>query len=270
MKHQSPILLPLFLLLMACNKPSPVFVYTSVQGGDVSHGVAGDYNYELRTIARSTTGAVRHIVLSSFDAVYGNQTLLDTIFADPLKDVDLRTIYHTAIFEDTTSVRISSSAYATDGETATTSIYLTVLPSNQPIQPLDDITLYSALSGRPSFFSMTRLQTVLAVDSGEVFFRDVAPEDSLSQELSYSWTSPDLFFARAQSFDFAKATASTIRTTYAGCTRDHTIQDLQSNDVLLLGTANEALGAIKLIYIADESDTANDRYIFSLKSLSKK
>lgn len=269
MKHHLYLLAFAMLLLMACDKPSPVFVYTTVEGVDITVGAKGDYNYELRTTARSTTGAVRHIVISSFDAIYGNQILLDTIFADPLKDIELRTIYHTNIFSDTTSVRISSMAYATDGETATTSTNIIVLPMDKPIEPIDDITLYSALSGKPSHFSLTKLQPVLAVDSGEIYFRDVAPKDSLSEALSYSWTSPDIFFARAESFDYAKATAATIGATYIGCTRDHTIQELKPNDVLLFGTATNALGVIKLIYIVDDAGRLNDRYIFSLKSISK-
>lgn len=257
------------LCLMACKKEkeSPIFTYTSIVDIDESNVMDGDANYRLQTIARSTTAAVRHIVISSYDAVYLEQIVLDTTFQDPLKEVDFYTLYHTQLYEDTTLVTFTTTAYATDGESMSLPLRVWVLPSEQRLRAIDDITLYSALSGRPSFFSFETM-TVIQGDSTleGLYFRDVAPKDSLD-EMSYSWTSPNVYFARFESFDYGEATSSSIIAAYKNSKRDHTIQQLKANDVILVGTENKALGAMKIIYIDDQADTINDRYVFSLKAL---
>lgn len=270
MRHQLYILsLVTLLLLSACKKESPMVVYTTTDGLNWQKDYAqGNFNYALKTTARSTTAAVRHIVISTFDAIQANKTVVDTILQDPVKELELTNLYHTGSYEDTTTVKFTTKAYATDGESSTYTFCLVVLPNEQPISPVDDITMYSALSGRASFFSLATMQPVMSVDQGVLYFRDVAPKDS-TDELSKTWTSPNVYFSRSENFDYAKATATSIRNTYNSCTRDQSIQDLKANDVLLFGTATDALGAIKIIYIADEEGRNNDRYIFSMKALPK-
>lgn len=268
MKHSLYILV--LLTLVACkSKDSSLNIYTTPDGLSWQTDFAkGSYVYQLQTSVKSSTGAVRHVVISTFDPIYANQTILDSVLQDPVKDLKLITLYRTPAFEDTTSVKISTTAYTTDGESATYAFSIHVLPSEAPLQPVDGITLHSALSDYPSYFSLQTLQPVMKADSGSLYFRDVAPKDSLD-ELSYSWTSTKVYFSRSESFDYAKATASMVRNTYQSCTRDKTIQDLKEDDVLLFGTATEAMGVLKILVIEDNEGRNNDRYIFSIKALRK-
>jgi len=260
----------MLVMMTGCKeKESPLSVLCNIDGLNWQYEYAqGNYVYQLQTTAKSTTGAVRHVVISTFDPIYSSQTILDTILQDPIKEFKLISLYRTPVFEDTTRVKFSTTVYATDGESGTYSFSISVLPSETPLQPIDGVTLHSALSGNKSYFSLTTMQPVLAVDSGEIYFRDVAPKDS-TDELSLSWTSPMIYFSRSENFDYAKATASSVINTYNSCTRDHTILQLKEDDVILFGTSSDALGVLKVMVIEDKDGCANDRYIFSMKALPK-
>jgi len=271
MKHSAFILSVIALVLISCKpKVSPLAVYTTIEDLNWQTTYAkGNYNYQVKTTAQSNTGAVRHVVITTFDAKNLNKTIVDTVLQDPVKNLTLLTVYCTPMFEDTTNVKFTTTVYSTDGESANFAFSISVLPSEAPLQPVDGVTMYSALSGGNSYFSLTRMQPVMAVDSGEVYFYDVAPKDS-SDILSGIWTSPMIYFSRSESFDYAKATASSIRSTYQSCTKDHTITKLKVDDVLLFGTATDAMGVLKIMVIEDKEGRINDRYVFSLKALPKK
>jgi len=270
-KHQLIILSAIVLALLSCKKESPLYVYTTVDGFNWETTLAqGDYTYRLRTIARSTTGAVRHIVISTFDTRYGDRIVLDTTLADPVKDLDMMCSYRTPVFEDTTRVDFSVKAYATDGETASSSFLMKVLPSSTPLPSVDNITMYSNLSGKASCFSLVNRTTFMKCDTLDIkslYFYDVAPLDS-SDNLALMWRSNDIFFARSESFNYAEATSAMVKSAYETCQRAHTIQNIKYDDVLLIGTATEALGVLKVNYVLDESERVNDRYNFSMKLIS--
>ncbi|MCQ2347943.1 MAG: hypothetical protein MJZ65_02010 [Paludibacteraceae bacterium] len=271
MKSKLILVCSIALGLMACEgrKESPVFAYTSVENFSTnSDKLQGDTYCQLYTEARSTTSTVRRITITSFDEVYLNQTVLDTVFQDPLKEIKMHTLYHTNVFEDTTLVTFTTTAYATDGETSSLSLRVWVAPTEQKLRPIDDVTLYSALSGQSSYFSLETMTAVLADTTMKgLYFRDVAPTDS-SDVMSRSWTSPNVYFARFESFDYSEATKTSIVSAYKSCKCDHTILALRNDDVILFGTENKALGAIKIIYIGDGEGNKDDRYVFSIKALS--
>lgn len=259
--------------LIACEskKESPLFAFLQFEEFKWEvESAQGNYTYRLMLHARSTTSTIRHIKVTTYDPIHQNGVILDSILEDPIKDLKAYIPYKTPVFNENTRVQITIYAYANDGETIKYSIEPLVKSSDSPLRPIDNVTLYSALSGRPSYFSLSTMTAIIDTTSSDsLFFHDVAPADS-SDVLSRSWTSPTIYFARFESFNFAEATVQSVTNAYKECKRDHTIQNLIADDILLFGTADVALGAIKIIYIADEADKANDRYIFSIKAISKK
>lgn len=261
------------LCLIACEreKESPLFAYLQFEEFNWEvESAQGNYTYRLKLRARSTTSTIRRIKITMYDPIHLNGVVLDSILEDPIKDFNTYIPYKTPVFNEHTRVQITLFAYANDGETIQYKIEPLVLASDRPLRPIDNVTLYSALSGRPSYFSLNTMTAIMGDTSmTDLYFRDVAPIDSLDR-MSYSWTSPNIYFARFESFNFAEATVQSITNAYKECNRDHVIQNLIADDVLLFGTADIALGTIKIIYIADEAEKANDRYIFSIKAISEK
>ncbi|MCQ2330839.1 MAG: hypothetical protein MJZ55_02505 [Paludibacteraceae bacterium] len=261
------------LCLIACESKKESPLYALIYFDELSwekEYVQGNSMYRLVAEVGSTTSTIRHIKVTSYDPVHLDGVILDSVIEDPVKKLKFSIPYRTPIYEENTHLQIIIKAYANDGETVQYKIIPTVLSSDKPLRPIDDVTLYSALSNRPSYFSLETMTPFMGDTTMRgLYFRDVAPMDS-SASISYSWTSPTIYFARFQSFNFAEATEQSVINAYKECKRDRTIQDLKADDILLFGTADSAIGALKIIYIADELEKVNDRYVFSIKTIEKK
>jgi len=269
MKHKLILLVLLGIGLFSCKeKESPLIVLANIEGLSWRAETAkGNTPYRIKIEARSTTAAISHITMSAYDIIYGNSIVTDTLLADPVKDVVLYVNYCTPVFEAQTTVNFDIQVYATDGEHVATKMFLDVQASDYKLPSLDGLTLYSDLSGKPSCFSLLTKSTFLKKDSASIvgsYFQDVAPADS-SDVLSCIWQSKDISFAKAESFNFADATANMVINAYSACQPVHTIQNLKYDDVLLFGAGLNALGVLKIMNIQDESGTDNDRYNFSIK-----
>lgn len=73
-------------------------------------------------------------------------------------------------------------------------------------------------------------------------------------------------FVRANSFDYASATSSSLSSAYSASVTSDTVEDIRLNDVILVGRDSKAVGVFKVIQIFDEEGTLNDRYILNFKS----
>lgn len=264
------LLLLVGLSLMACkeDKSSPLFAYLSIENIDwVVDPLTGGTGYRFNAFVSSSTSTLHHVIIQSSDLTHlQDSVLLDSIFVDPVKETNIKFIYIAPLLTDTTRITITLTVYANDGEQAHHEIIPIILPSNEQLRIIDDLTLYSALSGRPSYFSLKTMNAIMADTTiKDLYFRDVAPIDSLDK-MSYSWASPNIYFARFESFDFGEATVKSLCDAYKSCKYDHTIQQIHNDDIILYGTENNALGAIKILLVSDTEGKINDRYIFSVKA----
>lgn len=94
-------------------------------------------------------------------------------------------------------------------------------------------------------------------------------QDSLKPDvLSFAWESKgSVYFSRFESFDYGEATVSSISNAYNIGKHNLMIQQLVNDDIILFGSKNDAYGVIKILLVANEEGTENDRYVFSLKTL---
>lgn len=261
----------LFLLalgLLACEKQSELtMTLQSIDYEQMQPTVQAGSIVRLAVKSQSQSSTVRHITLSLYDDQYNNRMALDTVFADPMKKVDF--IYPLSVpagYTDTMFLNVTATAYANNGETMSFLLRIYVIPDAQPLRSLDNLTLYSAASGNKCGFSMVTLSTVFydGEKTDTLAFYDQPTDD---ETLSRTWYSDKgLYFARFGSFRFADASEKDLQEAYRNASHDTAVQNLQNDDILLIGTANKALAAVKILLIADENGVADDRYVFSLKT----
>ena len=223
----------------------------------------------VNIFSKTNSSALRHLTLVSYDKQFLNQTLLDTVLSDPVKQLDFDYIYHLPYFSDTTTVELRGTAYTMAGDMITYTIPLDVLPGSKPLRPIDGLTMYSAASKRSSAFSFSLMAVAdtITLKDDTLWFGDLPQTDeTLKDQMTRTWYSHTLFFARFENFDYGEATESMLTDAYRHTTRSHIVYDIHNDDVLLVGTAQEALGVVKVMLVADEEGSANDRYLFSIKT----
>jgi len=268
-------ILTALLLFASCERQSDLVTVLSVDNVDWQYEVVESAaNLHLNIYAESQSSTVQRIILTSGDVEYKDRNLLDSVLTMPVKKVKMSYYYTLPYYSDTTKVKIELRSYDQKGNTMSHSVTLRVAPGAKALRSIDDITLYSAASGGKSAFSMTTYQPVYydEVKSDSLSFYDVLNEDSTRLDtMSYTWHSKSgLLFSRSEGFNFSEATAKSLRDAWPNHVKSSTIKNLRADDVLLIGKGDQAIGVVKILSVHDEPDTANDRYIFSLKVIQSK
>ena len=257
------------LLLAACEKQSELVTLMEIDNVQWQKGYTpSGTNLHFKLYAESQSSVVQRITIMSSDRQFKDRFLLDTMLAMPLKKVDLSFYYELPYYTDTMIVKFTGCAYDGSGRAASYPISINVAAGDEPIRPVDGITLYSAASSGKSAFSLTSMQAVyLGTDSTAVAWFDLINRPD-SDVLSRAWHSEaKISFSRAEGFNYAEATAHSISETWKNMQSSTTIKQLKADDILLFGIQDEAYGALKIIAVYDEAGTENDRYVFSLKSI---
>ncbi len=234
-------------------------------------------NIRMHMIAQTENSTVANIKTTAYDVQHGDYTILDTTFAYPSSTVDFYYHYTTPMFMDTTTMYVTSVMTTATGEQIRYRFNLHVLPAAVKMHTLDAVTMYSAESGGKYGFSLVTLNTLYpetqttipsVLQKDQLVFFDRAQADSTQlDKMSCEWESTSgVYFARFESFDYSEATVASIQRAYDICKRDNIIKGIRNDDVILFGTKSQALGALKVLIVADEAGSANDRYIFAMKT----
>ena len=194
------------------------------------------------------------------------------MFTTPIKEFGTYFIYKVPQFADTTSIELTAVAYNTAGDKQQLTLWLDVLPKEVFLRSIDNITMYSAASGKNCAFSLKRMTATdtLSLQGDSLYFAELKLEDETLQSPSLTWYSHVFYFSRFESFDFGEATQLTVSNAYLSSKSNKIVRDIHNDDILLFGTAKEAIGAIKVLSVTDEDGTDNDRYIFSIKVIDNK
>lgn len=260
------------LLLASCEKQSELVTIMEIDNVAWHREyIPSGTNLHFLIDAESQSSTIQRVAIMASDIMYRDRLILDTVFAMPVKRQKLSFYYTLPYYEDTTVISFNGSAYDGAGRVASFPIKVHVAPGSEPIRPIDNLTLYSAASSGKSAFSLETMQPeYLGTDSTQVAWFDILKTPAGSEELSREWHSEaGIKFSRAEGFNFAEATSQSITSTWKNLTASTTIKQLKTDDVLLFGQNDEALGAIKLIAVYDDAGTENDRYVFSLKAIKK-
>lgn len=219
--------------------------------------------------ARTRNERIERFEIGSFDAG-GARELFRT---EPGTPSYLDTYYYRAPDVEKDSTRIELTFRATDnaGYVQEQHHNLTIRNNTSLLSEKAGITLWSPRSGKPDGFSLATAQPLLCAtaDNGQIdIYLYAAPDDTAPDVLTRDWrTRTDVRFARANNFDYAAATRSSLSAVYANSIRNNYVRDLEIDDVILVGREAEVWGAIKIAGIFDEAGAANDRYLINIKTI---
>ncbi len=263
------ITLILLAVLTGCKQNTEMFsigLETTDKNWMADYIESGD-NIRLTLTATSTGMPVNRFTLTSYDPVYLQNTLLDTMPKTAVKQFETKFVYTIPQFSEPNTIELTATAYNTAGEQEQTTIWLDVKPKEVELRSIDNITMYSAASGKNSAFSLTRMAVAdtMSLQNDSLFFAELQSEDETLQSPTLAWYSPTYYFSRFESFNFGEATQLTVKNAYSSSNSNKIIKDLHTDDVILFGTDKQAVGAIKVLSVIDEDGTNNDRYIFSIK-----
>ncbi len=278
MKKQICFILLIVFALVACKQSSDLVHFIEIEDTQwQTEFIPAGKTIRMKVIAQTQNGAVATITTTAYDDQHGDYTILDSTFTHGEKSLEFFYAYTLPTFMDTTVVHVTSMMQTTSGEEWRYRFNLYVLPDNANMHTLDAVTMYSAKSGGKYGFSLATLQPIfpdtrlnipdsLRTDS-LVFFDRIQSDSTRADQISCEWEShTGVYFARFESFDYQEATVASIQRAYDICKHDKIIQNIQNDDVILFGTQTDALGALKVLFVADEPGCENDRYIFSMKT----
>lgn len=136
-------------------------------------------------------------------------------------------------------------------------------------------TIYSHAGNKQDAFNLSMKESLFSAlsDSSQVDLVD-ATSDSLSPNiLSRTWKSySGIRFVRFNDFDYANATFNYLTEVFEAGVKKSFISDIKADDIILVRTLKNRYYALRLVYVIDNDQIAEDRYIFNIKepkSLSK-
>lgn len=230
---------------------------------------------EVRVRAFSDAGTVTRLTIGSYDTERGERALLDTT----LSQSECRFSYYYTVpsfVADSIVHELRFAAWDDLGHDQHYKVKMTVRGGSQILSEYAGMMLYAGNSGREDALSLdapTQPFIRALADSAQALRADIyayADSTDVSSILSREWRSAsDVLFVRHNSFDYASATSTSIRTTYNGAVRAVRLTDIQSGDIVLVGRGAAAWGVIRVVMVYDGEGTASDGYLLNFKAIGQ-
>lgn len=245
---------------------SPITVFTDLRNNTV---IYSNEICEITIETNSIHGPLNKINVSSFDSQRGVIALLDSIVNK--ESVTFKYFYKAPMLDtDSTNVKLTFSATNINGDSQETSRTIKVIKRDYLLQETAGITLYSVETDEhPNALCLENLRPIMysLADSADIDLfipYETASETTIPTE----WhTNTNIYFARANNFDYGNATYQSVTETYAATISNPKIKGLKANDIILAGRGNKAICVIKIVQIFDETGNENDRYIINIKKI---
>lgn len=230
------------------------------------------YRIGIRAVEVSK-GQLSRVLLSTFDRERREVVVLDTAVTGSLATAQL--IYQAPenLSSDTLPLNFIVVAYNVAGESCRREYAFTLVQQDAPLTAMQGITLYAQEGDEhPNAFSFSRMLPIRSSlsDSSEVSLyvsRNAENPDVMTRE----WrTMNGTYFIKNNSFDYARATRKTVTSAYRSSVSYHIVNNLNTDDVILVGDEDKAIGVIKIQAIYDDEGSGTDRYYFDFKPISQK
>ena len=266
------LLLALPLLFLTSCKEDVSDVFVMAKDVDNTSFVQSGNKLLIRVQAISDNYKVDRIRIYSVDAEKGSVQLKDTLVGG-VKQVDFYFMYTVPSYfiSDTAALTLQFEAVASNGGSSRMALAYKVVGGSSLIH-YDGIVMYGARSGRANGFSLASAQTLYCetADSSTIDIYDY--HDTLfgdtSGRLSREWRSrTGLQFARMNDFDYSGTNQLLLNNAFKASRRYTSLKDIAEDDVVLFGRADQALGVLQVLMVADEAGNTNDRYVFNLKKV---
>jgi hypothetical protein len=205
----------------------------------------------------TTHQQVTRLKVRSFNAVEGELVLKDTTFASKPTIYDF---VYAAPFVSRDSLEVLLTFEAWDNEGHKCDVRRTLMIKNQSviIAEKSGIVLWSPQSGRSDALSFdSPSQTFSWQHSPDSVRADLyLTADADFQTLDFQ-SNTKAKFIRNNSFDYASATALTIQAVYESSYRSDRIDQLQINDIILVGHSQQAEGVLRIQNIIRQGSEAD-------------
>ena len=144
---------------------------------------------------------------------------------------------------------------------------LHVESSDERLAELTSISLYSPFSGKEDAFSFKLKQRIKSSESSDADLDIVIIGDSTNYDkLSRKWGSrTDKRFCRANNFNYAAASKQSLEAVYNNSVTSATIDNIDIDDIILVGSQSGVIAVIKITNIYDEEGAEYDRYNINIK-----
>ncbi len=256
------------LFLASCKKESTTVVLYIENIGELGYVSSETKNiFKIRCITQNDF--VENITVNSFDREYGTKLLMDTVLNK--NNIKLNYEYEVPVFtEDSVKVQLSLKAVDCLGEEQTATYNVVVINKNVLLVEKSGLVVYSGKSEKENAFSLedpsSTFNSELA-DSAKIDIYDyIQDEDTDGLDLVWK-TNTDVDFIKVNSFDYVNATMKSITGVYNSSKRNDYVNDIQSNDIIIVGKAGEPWGVFLIAGVFDDQGVDNDRYLVNYKSL---
>lgn len=255
----------LVMFCVACtseNDADPVLLYVSP---NTLEATAGDKIY-FDITARTINQELVRIEAMTFDKKAGSVSIFN---AEPqAQRYSYRLIYEIPNYNEDQSVEFSF--FATDNLGNIQDMHISVLvhSNSSAIEELTGVSLYSPRSMKNDAFSFKLMQSIDSSmdDEADIY---VVDNEATSDMLSGIWASgTGLRFCKANNFNYASATHQSVAAVYANSVTLPMVSELAIDDIIFVGSDNEAVAIIRIVNIYDVEGVENDRYDISIKSLT--
>lgn len=225
----------------------------------------------MKITARGVSGStITAFSVSSFNNEEGDKVIKDSTLTQGITDLSYVLSYRLPAYEtDTLPVRFTARATASNGTEVESTCRLVVIKADHLLKELSSITLYSKeAETHPNGYSLSRSTAIHTSfsDSADIDIATVLGEDETILTRRWS-TNAKLYFVRANGFDYSKASYVNVRNVYRSSVPYHVIDNIQNDDIIIVGNSTDALAIIKVVAVYDEPEVMNDRYLISIKKV---
>lgn len=269
------LILPLFFLiccssLLSCSEDEvsgdPVFITTDIMG--ITSVYSNTYQ-KIKIEISSIDTELSRLAISSYDNLRGNISLLDSALST--KKLSYEYLYKVPMLpRDSVTVTLRIAASDKNGYTQEVSRRLFIIAQDYRLEEVAGITLYTnEIKDHPNGICLEDLRplTVSMADSAAIDIYTYVDEDH-PETLTKEWRSnTDIYFARANQFDYANATNRSVAEAFGNAVANPRISRIEKDDIILVGRGNQAVGAIKVVQLYDEPGSENDRYLINIKKI---
>ncbi|MFN8208432.1 MAG: hypothetical protein U0T82_13635 [Bacteroidales bacterium] len=257
-------LILLALVFSGCNdedeSPILLFITPSGQYATALPGELMKYQLEIR----SSEDVSRLTITSQLDNT-PTKTLLDSALSG--KDVFVKFEFNAPQVADSGLMLLLFDATDVKNNRITKPITLIILNPGVLTESTGH-TIYSHAGQKQDAFNLASKEALFSTesDSSLIDLLDVTSDSTNPGILSRRWKSVNgTRFVRFNDFNYANASYNYLLEVFEAGVKKSAIQDLQADDIILVRTPDNRHYAIRMVYVIDNEDIAEDRYIFNIK-----
>jgi hypothetical protein len=268
MKNYITILSVLVVFCTACKKEEDSTPLISIDPSEIIFDAHMGEIVPFKITATAPDG-IKQLKITYKEPDTFTQTLLDSTLSG---GTNLSMTYEFKIPAKSTDYTFDIGFICTDnnGKEFSAGRRINVTAGNAILTEYSGNIFYSKNSGQGDSYDLIN-RTTLFSGIAAASVRDLQNDGTYDSgdSLARGWVSPSgAKFVRFNSYDYPNATYSTLVNTYEAGIKLDTIRDLQTGDLLFTKVTRNNIDSyqvIKVTSIVDQTGSANDLYIFSLK-----